>query len=399
MSLLIQHGADVAAKHKRFAASVDELVELRHELHRYPELAFNETRTSGRIAELLASWGFEVTTGLAETAVIGTLSVGDGSRHLGLRADMDALPINEPTTNPYSSEHPGIMHACGHDGHTAILLAAAKHLSETRDFNGTLHLIFQPAEEVGGGARRLLEEGLLARFPLDAIFGLHNWPDVPAGQFGFVSGPAMAAVDQINVTIQGRGGHGASPHETVDPVVVAAQVITAIQSVVSRNVDPLEMAVVTVGSIHGGHASNVIPDTVDLKLTLRSFSPEVRKTLATRLPSLISSVSEGFGASACVKYIPGFPAVINHVAETEFARDLAIEVLGEEAVANTFRPRTASEDFAYYLEHVPGSFFFVGTGEGAPLHSPDYRFNDAIIAPAAAYWVALAERFLSGEPA
>lgn len=398
MSLLIQHGADVAAKQKRFAASVDELVELRHELHRYPELAFNETRTSGRIAELLASWGFEVTTGLAETAVIGTLSVGDGSRHLGLRADMDALPINEPTTNPYSSEHPGIMHACGHDGHTAILLAAAKHLSETRDFNGTLHLIFQPAEEVGGGARLLLEEGLLARFPLDAIFGLHNWPDVPVGQFGFVSGPAMAAVDQINVTIQGRGGHGASPHETVDPVVVAAQVITAIQSVVSRNVDPLEMAVVTVGSIHGGHASNVIPDTVDLKLTLRSFSPEVRKTLATRLPSLISSVSEGFGASASVKYIPGFPAVINHVAETEFARDLAIEVLGEEAVANTFRPRTASEDFAYYLEHVPGSFFFVGTGDGAPLHSPDYRFNDAIIAPAAAYWVALAERFLSGEP-
>lgn len=398
MNIPIEPAALLGAAQDSFAQSIGDFIALRRELHRQPELAFQEHRTSARIAGLLSEWGYEVTTGLAETGVVGTLRVGNGPRRLGLRADIDALPIQEPAGEG-ASQIPGVMHACGHDGHTAILLAAAKHLAETRDFSGTLHLIFQPAEEIGSGARRLLAEGLLERFPLDAIFGLHNWPGVPLGQFGFVTGPAMAAVDQIHTTIRGKGGHGAAPHETVDPIVAAAQVITALQTVVSRNVDPLEAAVVTVGSIHGGEASNVIPDTVELKLTLRSFSPVVRDVLAARVPALISSVAEGLGAHAEVEYRRGFPAVTNHAAETAFARSVAVDLLGEAAVPESFRPRTASEDFAYFLEKVPGSFLFVGTGPGAPLHSPDYRFNDAIIAPAAAFWAALAERFLTGEPA
>lgn len=380
------------------AQGIGDFIALRHDLHRHPELAFHEVRTSARIAELLTEWGYEVTTDIAETGVVGTLRAGNGHRSLGLRADFDALPIQEPAGLPYASAHPGVMHACGHDGHTAILLAAARHLAENRGFDGTLHLFFQPAEEIGGGARRMLAEGLLTRFPVDAIFGLHNWPGIPTGQFGFVEGPAMASVDQIDVTVRGKGGHGAAPHETVDPIVASAHVITALQSVVSRNVDPLEMAVVTVGSIHGGHASNVIPDTVEFKLTLRSYSPAVRDLLQQRLPALIDSVAEGLGATAEIGYRRGFPSVINHVAETRFAADVAKELLGTEAVNTALRPRTASEDFAFFLEQVPGSFLFVGNGPGAPLHSPDYRFNDDIIAPAAALWVALAQRFLTGEP-
>jgi hippurate hydrolase len=387
------HGAE----QESLDQSIPEFVALRHDLHRHPELAFHESRTSALIAERLTEWGYEVTTGIAETGVVGTLRMGNGPRHLGLRADIDALPIQEATALPYASATAGVMHACGHDGHTAILLAAAKHLAETRDFNGTLHLIFQPAEEIGGGARRMLAEGLLERFPLDAIYGLHNWPGEPVGKFGFVEGPAMAAVDQINATIHGKGGHGAAPHEAVDPVVAAAQVITALQTIVSRNVDPLEAAVVTVGSIHGGHASNVIPGTVDLSLTLRSYSEAVRDLLQARLPALISAVSEGLGATAEVLYRRGFPSVVNHASETAFVRQVARDTFGQEAVIDGFRPRTASEDFAFFLEQVPGSFLFVGTGDGAPLHSPDYRFNDAIIGPAAAFWVALARRFLTGE--
>jgi hippurate hydrolase len=398
MTITVKPTALQGAAQRHFGQSIADFVALRHEFHRNPELAFAEHRTSARIAGLLADWGYEVTTGLAGTGVVGTLRNGAG-RRLGIRADIDALPIQEPAGLDYASQTAGVMHACGHDGHTAILLAAAKHLSDTRDFSGTLHLIFQPAEEIGGGARQMLADGLLEQFPLDAIFGLHNWPGDHAGQFGFVDGPAMASVDQIDVTVQGKGGHGAAPHETVDPVVAAAHAITAVQTVVSRNVDPLEMAVVTVGSIHGGHASNVIPDTVDLKLTLRSYNPAVRDLLQVRIPALFASVVEGLGAVADVEYRRGFPAVVNHSAETAFARKVALDTFGAAAVAETFRPRTASEDFAFFLEKVPGTFLFLGTGPGAPLHSPDYRFNDDIIATGAAYWVALAETFLNGEPA
>jgi hippurate hydrolase len=307
---------------------------------------------------------------------------------------MDALPINETTGLSYASIHEGVMHACGHDGHTAILLAAAKAVADNVDFSGDLHLIFQPAEEIGAGARRMIADGVFERFPCDAVFGLHNWPGLGAGQFGFVEGPAMAAVDQAHITVVGQGGHGAAPHETIDPVVAAASLITALQSVVSRGVDPLEAAVVTVGSIHGGTASNVIPDNVEMKVTLRSFTPTVRNLLEARVPALAKAQAESFGARADVAYRRGFPPVVNHPEETQFARRVALTQFGPEGIAESFRPRTASEDFAFFLEARPGAFVFVGNGEGAALHSPRYDFNDAILAPAAAFWTRLAGAFL-----
>lgn len=372
---------------------IDEFIELRRDLHRHPELAFNEERTSAIVAERLQSWGYEVVRGLAGTGVVGILRKGEG-RALAIRADMDALPIEEQTGADYASVSTGVMHACGHDGHTSILLAAARYLAEHGRFAGTLNLIFQPAEEIGAGARRMLAEGLFERFPSDAVFGLHNWPDVEAGRFAFVEGPAMASVDRALVTIVGKGGHGAEPHNTVDPVVVAAHVITSLQSIVARNVDPRDMAVVTVGSIHGGSASNVIPDSVELKLTVRTFQPELRQDLQRRIPALIRAQAQSFGAVAEVDYQLGFPSVLNHPTETEFARQVALDAFGSAGVDETFRPRTASEDFAYMLQAQAGSYLFVGNGDSAPLHSPLYDFNDAIIAPAAAYWASLVESFL-----
>jgi hippurate hydrolase len=376
------------------AERIGEFIALRQDLHRHPELSTRETRTSRIVAERLSTWGYAVTTGVGGTGVVGTLRRGAGSRGLALRADMDALPIQEATRLPYKSSMDGVMHACGHDGHTAILLAAGRYLAEQGDFSGTLHLIFQPAEEIGQGAKRMLSDGLFEKFPADAVFGLHNWPGVGAGQFGFVSGPAMASVDQALIRVVGRGGHGAAPHETVDPVLVSAHIITALQSVVARNVDPLDSAVVTCGSIHGGSASNVIPDSVELKLTVRSFRPEVRDLLQARIPALVAAQAESFGASAEVDYRLGFPAVVNHADETEFAAGLARRLFGESRVEAEFRPRTASEDFAFFLEQRPGSFLFVGNGDSAPLHNPAYDFNDAILAPAATFWARLAEEFL-----
>jgi hippurate hydrolase len=377
------------------AARIDEFVEIRRDLHRHPELAFKETRTSGIIARLLAEWGYEVTTGIGKTGVIATLRRGNGSKALAIRADFDALPIKEETGLSYASENAEVMHACGHDGHTTILLAAARRLADSGVFHGALHLVFQPAEEIGAGASALIKDGLFERFPVDTIYGLHNWPNVPTGQFGFVTGPAMASVDRASVRIRGKGGHGAAPHEAVDPVVAAAHVVTALQTVVSRNVDPLDVGVVTVAAIHGGEASNVIPEWVDLKLTTRSFRPEIRSLLQTRIPALIRAQAESFGAEADVDYQLGFPSVVNHAAETQLVAEVARETFGEAAIARDFRPRTASEDFAFYLEKRPGSFVFVGNGDGPTLHSASYNFNDDIIGPAATLWVRLAERFLS----
>ncbi|WP_331376085.1 M20 aminoacylase family protein [Sinorhizobium chiapasense] len=379
------------------AAYIGEMIELRHDLHRNPELAFQEVRTSGIVATLLASWGYEVATGIAGTGVVATLQRGDGTRRIGIRADMDALPIDEKTNLSYASQEPGLMHACGHDGHTAILLTAARYLAESGRFSGTLRLIFQPAEEIGAGARKMLSDGLFERFPVDAVFGLHNWPGLAIGRFGFVAGPAMASVDQAIIHIKGRGGHGAEPHNAVDPVVAAASFITALQSVVSRNVDPRDMAVITVGSIHGGSASNVIPETVEIKLTVRSYSEAVRQQLKTRIAALARAQAESFGACADVDYRLGFPAVVNHEEETAFARRVAVDTFGEGWIEQEFKPRTASEDFAFFLARQPGSYLFVGNGESAALHSPHYNFDDGIIAPAARYWVRLAETFLRND--
>jgi hippurate hydrolase len=395
MNVISQHHRPADDIEKGIASFIDEIIELRHDLHRYPELAFQELRTSKIVASLLSSWGYEVTTGVGGTGVVATLRGGDGEKRIGIRADMDALPIEEATDLPYASDNPGVMHACGHDGHTSILLAAARYLAETRRFSGVLTLIFQPAEEIGAGARKMIADGLFERFPVDAVFGLHNWPGVPTGQFGFVAGPAMASVDQAVIRIVGKGGHGAEPHKSVDPILASASFITALQSVVSRNVDPQDMAVATVGSIHAGSASNVIPESVELKLTMRAFSETVRQQLQERIPALARAQAESFGAQADVNYRLGFPALINHREETDFARSVALEAFGEGQVAKDFRPRTASEDFAFMLLEQPGSYLFVGNGDSAPLHSAHYNFDDTIIAPAARYWVRLVETFLS----
>lgn len=381
----------------RIAAFAEEAIALRRDFHRHPELAFEEHRTSARIAGLLSDWGYTVTTGVGGTGVVGTLVRGIGTRRLGLRADIDALPITEDSGLDYASGTHGLMHACGHDGHTAILLAAAHYLAKHGRFDGTLQLIFQPAEETGSGATRMLADGLFERFPVDAIFGLHNWPGVPAGRLGFVDGPAMASVDWASIRVLGKGGHGAEPHTGVDSVLVAAHLITALQSIVSRNVDPREMAVITVGSIHGGKAANVIPDSVDLKLTVRAFLPQVRETLRQRIPALAEAIAASFGAQVQIDFPLGFPSVINHAAETAFARDIAVELFGADGVVAGLAPRTASEDFAFLLQQRPGSFLFVGNGDSASLHSPRYVFNDAVIAPAASYWARLTERFLSAD--
>ncbi|MBB3742934.1 hippurate hydrolase [Rhizobium sp. BK591] len=397
MDIIAQNPRSNDPVEKGIAAYLDEIIALRHDLHQYPELAFQELRTSKLVASHLSAWGYEVATGIAGTGVVATLRRGDGKKRIGIRADMDALPIEEATGLAYASSNPGVMHACGHDGHTAILLAAARYLSENGNFNGTLRLIFQPAEEIGAGARKMISEGLFERFPVDAVFGLHNWPGVPTGQFGFVAGPAMASVDKAIIKIIGKGGHGAEPHRTVDPVLASAAFITALQSVVSRNVDPQEMAVVTVGSIHAGSASNVIPESVEMQLTMRAYSEIVRQLLRERIPALAHAQAESFGAEADVNYRLGFPALVNHAGETEFASRVAYDALGPAAIEKDFRPRTASEDFAFMLQANPGSYLFVGNGDSAPLHSAHYNFNDAIIAPAARYWVRLAETFLTDD--
>ena len=374
----------------------DEMIALRHSLHAHPELGFEEFVTSERVARCLTQWGFEVTTGVGKTGVVATLKNGEG-RSIGLRADMDALPIQETTGLPYASRIDGVMHACGHDGHTATLLAAAKYLAQTRAFNGTLQLIFQPAEEGLGGARKMLEEGLLERFPCDAIFAMHNVPGHPAGHLGFYSGPFMASADTVTIHIIGHGGHGAVPHKAVDPVLVCASIVVALQSIVSRNVNPQDMAIITVGSIHAGSASNVIPSSATMSLSVRALTPEIRQLLEVRITDLVNGQAASFGARADIDYQHCHPVLINHPEPTAFAREVAREWLGEERLIDDLRPFTASEDFAFILEKCPGSYLVIGNGDGDSgclLHNPGYDFNDACLPIGASYWVKLVERFL-----
>ncbi|MBO1025576.1 amidohydrolase [Ochrobactrum sp. SD129] len=393
----IQRSPDVNRKleiEAGLASFIDEFIALRRDIHTHPELAFKETRTSALVADYLKQWGYDVTTGVGGSGVVGTLKRGNSNKTIGIRADMDALPITEATGLDYASRNSGVMHACGHDGHTTVLLAAARYLAQSGRFSGTVHLIFQPAEEIGAGARRMIEDGLFERFPCDAVYGLHNWPGVPAGKFGFVTGPAMASVDRARIRVNGRGGHGAEPHKSVDPVVVASSIVLALQTVVARNLDPLDMGVVTVASIHGGDALNVIPAHVDLGITIRSFSQAVREELRRRIEAVARSQAESFGAVADVNYQWGFPALINAKAETEFARQVALSTFPTGTVIEDFRPRTASEDFAFMLEQKPGTYFFVGNGDSAGLHNPNYNFNDEILLPAALFWVRLTEASL-----
>ncbi|ENA34410.1 MULTISPECIES: M20 aminoacylase family protein [Pseudomonas] len=371
-----------------------DMVNLRRDIHQHPELGYEERRTSDLVAASLSAWGYEVHRGLGGTGVVGTLRVGSGSKRLGIRADMDALPIVEATGLPYASANAGRMHACGHDGHTTTLLTAARYLAETRAFDGTLHLIFQPAEEGLGGALRMIEDGLFDLFPCDAVFGFHNMPGVPAGHFCFVEGPAMASADTADLRIVGQGGHGAVPHKAVDPVVASASTIMALQSIVSRNIDPLETAVISIGSIHGGHANNVIPDAVDMKLTIRAFSNSVRDQLEQRIRAVTQAQAESFGATAQLDYRRGYPVLVNHTQETAFARSVAEECFGSQSIVPNFAPISASEDFAYMLERCPGCYLFIGNGNSASLHNPAYDFNDALLPIGARYWAKLAERYL-----
>jgi hippurate hydrolase len=375
----------------------DELIEIRRHIHRHPELSYEEFNTSDLVAAKLQAWGYAVTRNIGGTGLVGTLSAGSSQRSIGLRADMDALPIHEKTGLPYASCHDGKMHACGHDGHTTMLLGAARHLARTRNFNGTVNLIFQPAEEAGSnsGAEQMLRDGLFERFPCDAIFGMHNHPGFPTGTFMFRPGPFMAACDTVKVCITGRGGHAARPHLAIDPVVVASSLVMALQTIVARNIDPAEMAVVTVGALHAGYAANVIPEQATLEMSVRSFDPEVRRLLEQRIRALIGAHVEGYGAQAEIDYIHGYPVLVNTDAETAFAIQVAEELVGPENVIAPFPAIAGSEDFAYYLQQRPGCFVRLGNGVGKPmLHNAAYDFNDENVTVGAAYWSRLVERYL-----
>ena len=380
-----------------FADKAAELAAMRQHLHAHPELSFEEQESAAFVAGKLEGWGFEVTRNVGGHGVVGVLRQGQGGRAIAIRADMDALPITEATGLAYASKYPGKMHACGHDGHTTMLLGAAEHLARTRQFNGTVVLIFQPAEEAGkgSGAQAMIADGLFERFPCDAIFGLHNHPGAPAGSFLTRSGPMMAASDTVTLRVIGKGGHASRPHLTVDPIVVAANIVMSLQTVVARSVDPTDTAVVTVGTIHGGTVVNVIPETAELGLSVRSFQPKTRVLLEQRIRDIATSVAAAHGARVEITCDHGYPVVLNSEAETAFATEVVKELVGEANVA-TCPMIPGSEDFAYFLEHKPGSFLRLGNGENsAILHSARYNFDDDSLTAGAAMWARLAERFLA----
>lgn len=368
----------------------EELREIRHQIHENPELGLQEFKTSTLVAEKLRQWGYEVEQGLATTGVVATLKVGDGEKSIGLRADMDALPIYENSGKPWASKHPGLMHACGHDGHTTILLGAARYFAETRRFNGTLRLIFQLAEEMINGGEIMVKEGLFDRFPCDVIFGMHNMPGLPVGKFFFQPGALMASMDQFHITVRGCGGHGAIPHKAIDPVLVAAHITTALQSIVSRNVDPLEAAVITVGSIVAGEAANVIPDSAEMKISVRSLSRDTRQLLLTRIPALAQAQAVSFGATAEVTHVNGTPVLVNDEEMARFAWQVACKTFGEDRAEFGIKPLMGSEDFSFMLEAQPkGGFLLFGNGDvgegSCMVHNPGYDFNDVSLVPASSY--------------
>jgi amidohydrolase len=383
----------------RIAEFHPEMTAWRRDLHQHPEIGFQEVRTSGIIADKLREFGCDaVETGIARTGVVATIrGSGAGDRAIGLRADIDALPIHEQTGLPYASRTPGTMHACGHDGHTAMLLGAAKYLAETRNFGGSVHLIFQPAEENGGGGRVMVEEGLFRRFPVERVFGLHNWPSTPEGHFNWREGPIMAAVANIEIDVAGKGAHGALPHQGNDPVVIAAHIVTALQSIVSRNVEPTEAGVVTIGSIQGGDTFNVIPETVRMLGTARWFAPAVGDMLERKVKEIAAGVAAAFGAEAAVKFTRLYPATVNEAESTRLTLDAARAVAGEAKVERMERPTMGAEDFSFMLEAKDGSYIMLGAGRGPDdpqVHHPRYDFNDAVLPLGASYWATLVEQQL-----
>jgi hippurate hydrolase len=377
--------------------AMPELVAMRRDFHMHPELGLAEHRTSAMVAQELERLGYTLTKGLGQTGLVGTLRNGSGARSVGIRADMDALPILEETGRDYASKTPGLMHACGHDGHTTMLLGAAKLIAERKNFDGIVHLIFQPAEENFGGAKLMMDDGLFDKCDCDAVFALHNEPSLPFGQFALKEDAIMAAVDEARITVTGRGGHGAEPQDTADPIVCAASIIMALQTIVSRNIHPLDPSVVTVGAIHGGSASNVIPERVEMVVSIRSLDPLVRDELERRIRMVVRHQAESYGMRADVDYQRGYAPTVNHKRETDFLRDLARQFAGEENVVDMPRPNMGSEDFAYFLEKRPGSYFMLGTkvsDDVKPLHHPAFDFNDDILPVGVAFWTELVEAYL-----
>ena len=376
---------------------IAEAIRWRRDFHACPELGYQEQETSRRVAELLASFGLQVHSGLAGTGVVATLENGPGPV-IGLRADMDALPITEQSDVDYKSRNPGVMHACGHDGHSAMLLAAAAHLAQTRRFRGTVHFVFQPAEENLGGARKMVEEGLFARFPMDAIYALHNWPGMPLGQVAIGSGAMMASLDAFEITLTGKSCHAAMPERGADPIVAAAQLIMALQTIPSRRLSPQESTVVSITQISGGEAINVLPDKVVLRGTFRCLNNQVRERVRGLIESYVAAQPQVSDVEGKIAWYPGYPVTTTHPAEAQKVREVAIALLGESAVSWNGNPSMASEDFACMLEACPGAYFWIGTdGETAskPLHNAGYDFNDALIPHGVALWTALVEKLLA----
>ena len=377
-----------------------EIAAWRHDLHAHPELLYEVHRTAASVAEKLTAFGCdEVVPGIGRTGVVGVIRgnrPGGVRKVIGLRADMDALPLQEANELPYKSTVPGKMHACGHDGHTAMLLGAAKYLAETRNFAGTAVVIFQPAEEGGAGGLAMVKDGLMERFGIEEVYGMHNFPGLPAGEFSIRSGAIMASTDNLTIDIEGVGGHAARPHLAVDTILVGAQIVNQIQSIVSRNIDPLDAAVVSICAFQSGSADNIIPQTARLRGTVRSLRPEVRDLLGKRVPEVVEATARAYGATAKVNLRRGYPVLRNHERETAFAASIAGQIAGPEHVDTDMAPVMGGEDFSYMLEARPGAFIFVGNGDSAGLHHQSYNFNDDIIPVGTSYWVRLVETAMAG---
>jgi amidohydrolase len=386
-------------------ADAASVAAVRRDLHAHPELCFEERRTADVIAKALTDWGIPIHRGLGTTGVVGILKQGDSPRAIGLRADMDALPITEHNQFAHASKHPGKMHACGHDGHTAMLLAAAKHLARHRNFDGTVYLVFQPAEEGGGGAREMIKDGLFERFPMEAMFGAHNWPGLAVGQFAIKNGPCFASSNEFKITVRGKGSHAAMPHLGIDPVPVACQMVQAFQAIITRNKRPIDTGVISVTMIHAGEATNVVPDSVVIEGTVRTFTTDVLDMIERRMRAVAEATCAAFEAGCEFEFKRNYPPTVNHPAETAFARQVMQQIVGEANVLE-FEPTMGAEDFSFFLQHKPGAYFVIGNGNGAHregghglgpcmLHNPSYDFNDDLIPLGATLWVRLAEAWLS----
>jgi hippurate hydrolase len=389
-------------------ADAAAIASVRRDLHAHPELCFEEKRTSDVIARTLEGWGIPVHRGLGTTGVVGIVKNGSSNRAVGLRADIDALPMTEHNRFAHASRHAGRMHACGHDGHTAMLLAAAKHLASHRNFDGTVYLVFQPAEEGGGGAREMIKDGLFERFPMEAMFGAHNWPGLAVGQFALCAGPTFASSNEFKVTIRGKGAHAAMPHNGVDPVPVACQMVQAFQTILTRNMHPLDTGVISVTKIHAGEAVNVVPDDCVLEGTVRTFTEEVLQLIERRMKTIAEATCAAFDAVCEFSFRRQYPATVNHVAETDFIRRVLGEVVGPQNVLD-FRPTMGAEDFSFFLQAKSGCYFLIGNGDGAHrdgghglgpcmLHNPSYDFNDELIPLGGSAWVRIAEAWLASPP-